>query len=71
MNRLIGNEDTIKKHLMVLDILSSYTRSLPPNKDEFQIYLEISIDNNKLEELINVILIISELININLYYIFF
>ncbi|OUM65122.1 hypothetical protein PIROE2DRAFT_7928, partial [Piromyces sp. E2] len=53
MDRLIGNEDTIKKHLMVLDILSSYTRSLPPNKDEFQIYLEISIDNNKLEELIN------------------
>jgi len=54
MDRLIGNEDTIKKHIMVLNILSSYTRSFPPNKDEFQIYLEISIDNNKLDELIKV-----------------
>ncbi len=57
MDRLIGNEDTIKKHIMVLNILSSYTRSFPPNKDEFQIYLEISIDNNKLDELIEVCLI--------------
>jgi len=54
MDRLIGNEETIKKHLMVLEILSSYTRTLPPNKEEFQIYLEININNNRLEELINV-----------------
>ena len=54
MDRLIGNEETIKKHIMVLNILSSYTRSFPPSKDEFQIYLEATIDNNKLKELIEV-----------------
>jgi len=67
MDRLIGNEETIKKHIMVLNILSSYTRSFPPSKDEFQIYLEATIDNNKLKELIEV----SFIIYIYIYIFFF